>query len=75
MSAILYKVTVSIPNPPLLIQRTYYMTSSAEAKAVMAYAESKGLEVEVRFSRHDDETTARADIDRELRLAAMHVHA
>ena len=75
MSAILYKVTVSVPNPPLLIQRTYHMTSGTEAKAVMAYAQSKGLDCTVTFSRHDDETAARADIDRELRLAANHVYA
>jgi hypothetical protein len=51
------------------------MTSGTEAKAVMAYAQSKGLDCTVTFSRHDDETAARADIDRELRLAANHVHA
>ena len=82
MSAILYKVTVLSPVPPSMterpydmIERTYHMTSGTEAKAVMAYAQSKGLDCTVTFSRHDDETTARADIDRELRLAANHVHA
>lgn len=72
MSAILYKVTVSVPNPPLLIQRTYHMTSSTEAKAVMAYAQSKGLEVEMRYSSHNAVGYACADIDRELALAARH---
>lgn len=75
MSAILYKVTVSVPNPPLLIQRTYYLTNGTEAKAVMAYARSHDLDCTVTFSRHDDEITACADIDRELRLAANHVYA
>lgn len=71
----LYKVTVLIPNAPLMIERHYNLTSSLEAKAVLAYAEGAGLSCSLIYSRHDNVVTACADIERELRLAARREYA
>lgn len=72
---LLYKVTAKVANPPLLIQRHYSFTSGTEAKEFLAYCQRNGVEAEIIFSRNDTLETAKADIDREIRLAGQRLYA
>ena len=68
----MYRLTVQIPNPPLLITRTFDFATKAEADAAQDHAAAKGLSSVMRKVPLTSLADAIRQINEELNLAAEH---
>lgn len=68
----MYRLTVHIPNSPLLIRREFLLPTIQDVDRVTAFCVEHGLTYEYASANTHDYRTAQDVIEQELALAAAH---